>query len=70
MSWGHEHTELPHGKSLHGEPLKNALTNIFSEYATNIVVKKLSPCASSKRNESLNNTIATKNPKSGITEEV
>lgn len=60
---GYKHTELPNGKNLHGEPLKNALTNIFSEYATDIVVKKLSPCANSQRNESLNNTIATKNPK-------
>ena len=59
----YKHTELPNGKSLHGEPLKNALTNIFSEYDTDIVVKKLSPCANSQRNESLNNTIATKNPK-------
>ncbi|XP_068673244.1 uncharacterized protein [Montipora foliosa] len=60
---GYKHTELPNGKCLHGEPLKNALTNIFSEYATDIVVKKLSPCANSQRNESQNNTIATKNPK-------
>lgn len=60
---GYKHTELPNGKNLHGEPLKNALTNIFSEYATDTVVKKLSPCANSQRNESLNNTIATKNPK-------
>ncbi|XP_067030541.1 uncharacterized protein [Acropora muricata] len=59
----YKHTGLPNGKSLYGEPLKNALTNIFSEYATDIVVKKLSPCANSQRNESLNNTIATKNPK-------
>ena len=59
----YKHTDLPNGKDLHGEPLKNALTNIFSEYATDIVVKKLSPCANSQRNESLNNTIATKNPK-------
>lgn len=59
----YKHTDLPNGKSLYGEPLKNALTNIFSEYATDIVVKKLSPCANSQRNESLNNTIATKNPK-------
>ena len=59
----YKHTDLPNGKSLYGEPLKNALTNIFSEYATDIVVKKLSPCANSQRNESLNNTIATKKPK-------
>ena len=44
--------------------MKNALTNIFSEYATDIVViKKLSPCTKSQQNESLNNTIVTKNPK-------
>ena len=43
--------------------MKNALTNIFSEYATDIVVKKPSPCANSQRNEILNNTIATKKPK-------
>jgi len=60
---GHKHTELPNGKSLDREPLKNALTNIFSEYATDIVAKKLFPCANSQRNESLNNTISTKNPK-------
>ena len=60
---GYKHTELPNGKSLNGEPLKNALTNIFSEYATDIVVKKLSACANSQHNKSLNNTIATKNPK-------
>ena len=63
---GYKHTELPNGKSLHGEPLKNALTNIFSEYATDIVVKKLSPCANSQRNGSLNNTIATKKPQNPV----
>ncbi|PFX14167.1 Fibrillin-1 [Stylophora pistillata] len=57
------HTELPNGESLHGEPLKNAQSNIFSEYATDIVVKKLSPSANCQRNESLNNTIAKKTPK-------
>ena len=59
----YKHTDLPHGKDLHGEPLKNTLTSLFSEYATDIVVKKLSPCANSQRNESINSTIATKNPK-------
>jgi hypothetical protein len=59
----YKHTDLPHGKDLHGEPLKKTLTSLFSEYATDIVVKKLSPCANSQRNESINSTIATKNPK-------
>ena len=61
-SASYKHTDLPNGKDLHGEPLKNALTSIFSEYSTDIVVKKLSPCANSQRNESLNNTISTKKP--------
>ena len=59
----YKHTDLPHGKDLIGEPLKNTLTSLFSEYATDIVVNKLSPCANSQRNESINSTIATKNPK-------
>lgn len=60
---GYTHTKQPNGKSLRGEPLKNALTNFFSEYATDIVVKKLSPRVNSQQNESLSNTIATKHPK-------
>ena len=59
----YKHTDLPNDKDLHGEPLKNALINIFSEYTTDIVVRRLSPCANSQRNESLNSTISTKNPK-------
>ena len=59
----YKHSDLPNGKDLHGEPLKNNLTSIFSEYATDIVVNKLSPCANSQRNESINSTITTKNPK-------
>ena len=59
----YKHTDLPNGKDLHGEPLRNALTNIFSEYTTDIVAEKLSPCANSQRNESLNSTVSTKNPK-------
>ena len=59
----YKHTDLPHGKDLLGEPLKKTLTSLFSDYATDIVVNKLSPCANSQRNESINSTIATKNPK-------
>lgn len=59
----YKHTDLPNGKDLSGEPLKKALTEIFDEYSTDIVVNKLTPCANSQRNESLNSTIATKNPK-------
>ena len=59
----YKHTDIPHGKDLIGESLKNTLTSLFSEYATDIVVNKLSPCANSQRNESINRTIATKNLK-------
>ena len=59
----YKHTDLPNGKDLHGEPLKNTLNNLFSEYATDIVVNKLSPCANSQRNESINSKTATKTPK-------
>ena len=36
---------------------------MFDEYATNVVVKKLTPFANSQRNESLNSIIGSKNPK-------
>ena len=60
---GYKHTDLPNGKDLFGDSLKKALTDIFDEYSTDIVVKKLTPCTNSQRNESLNSTIGSKNPK-------
>ena len=60
---GYKHTDLPNGKDLFGDSLKKALTDIFDEYSTDIVVNKLTPCANSQRNESLNSTIGSKNPK-------
>ena len=41
---------------------KKALSDILDEYSTDIVVNKLTPCANSQRNESLNSTIGSKNP--------
>ena len=35
----------------------------FAEYTTDIVLEKLAPCLNSQRNESLNGTIGSKNPK-------
>lgn len=46
-----------------GDSLKKALTDIFDEYSTDIVVSKLTPCANSQRNKRLNCTIGSKNPK-------
>lgn len=59
----YHHNELPYGKDLHGEELKNALTLIFEEYTTDVVLEKLTPCLNSQRNESLNGTIGSKNIK-------
>lgn len=59
----YHHNELPYGKDLHGVELKNALTQIFEEYTTDVVLEKLTPCLNSQRNESLNGTIGSKNIK-------
>ena len=59
----YRHNDLSHGKDLHGEQLRNTLTQLFDEYSTDTVVSKLAPCENSQRNESLNSVIGTKNPK-------
>ncbi len=60
---GYTHRALPYGKDLHGKDLQEALENIMNEYTTDIVLNKLAPCLNSQRNESLNGTIGSKNPK-------
>ena len=47
----YKHSELPFGN----DELERALTTVFNEYSTDVVVKKLSPATNSQRNESLNN---------------
>ena len=37
--------------------------DILEEYSTDTVVNKLAPCANSQRNESLNSSIGSENPK-------
>ena len=59
----YKHNDLPFGKDLHGDELEKALTTVFNEYSTDVVVKKLAPAANSQRNESLNNVVGSKNPK-------
>lgn len=49
------------GKPLTGDMLRNHLKGIFERFARNS--ERLAPCGSSQANESLNNTIASKNPK-------
>ena len=58
----YKHTYLPNGKDLFEDSLKKALSDILDEYSSDIVVNKLTPCANSQRNESLNSTISSKNP--------
>ena len=48
---------------LDGDELEKALTTVFNEYSTDVVVEKLAPAANSQRNESLNNVVGSKNPK-------
>jgi hypothetical protein len=58
----YKHVYLPHGKDLHGEELKLAWNDIFSQYHSDTMVEKLAPIANSQRNESLNSTVGSKNP--------
>ena len=59
----YKHRDLPFGKDLVGESLKNPLEEVFEIYSSENVIKKLGHNASSQRNESLNSTIGSKNPK-------
>ena len=59
----YKHTDLPNSKDLFGDSLKKALNDILDKNSTDILVSKLTPCANSQRNESLNSTIGSKNPK-------
>ena len=43
--------------------MKSALQNLFDEYSTDTVAKKLAPMANSQRNEALNSVVGSKNPK-------
>ncbi|XP_066590805.1 uncharacterized protein [Prorops nasuta] len=56
------HHNLPNGKPLTDDKLKERLTSIFHRFASN--AKKIAPCASTQTNESVNNIVASKNPKS------
>ncbi|CAB4000413.1 exonuclease R569 [Paramuricea clavata] len=59
----YKHAYLPYGKDLHGEELKLTLNDIFSQYHSDNMVEKLAPIANSRRNESFNSTVGSKNPK-------
>lgn len=55
------HKNLPKGKPLTDADLRLSLTKLLSKYIKN--AKQISQCGSTQANESLNNLIATKNPK-------
>jgi hypothetical protein len=59
----YKHHSLPNGKYLHCAKLKQALSRLFVEYVTDIVMKKMVPFVNSQRNESFNNIVCSKNPK-------
>ena len=48
---------------MYGDALKTTLTEIFSQYYSDIVIKKLAPAANSQRNESFNSVVGSKAPK-------
>ena len=58
----YRHSSLPYGKDLSNTSTKAALTKLFNGYVNN--ADKLCHYGSSQANESLNNTIASKQPKS------
>ena len=57
----YRHNNLPHGKPLTDARLRENLEKLFSRFANN--APKLAPCASTQANESINNIVASKNPK-------
>ena len=57
-----KHNHLPHGKPLTDLVPKISLINLLSKYANK--AEQISQCGSTQANESLNQVISTKNPKS------
>lgn len=56
------HSHLPNGKSLTDQDLRVSLQQLFTKYANGS--EKIAKCASTQSNESMNNLVASKNPKS------
>ena len=57
------HNDLPNGKDLKGENLKENLTKLFQVYLSDTVIHKLVENAFSQSNESLHSTVGSKVPK-------
>ena len=56
------HNDLPNGKDLKGENLKENLTKLFRVYSSDTVIHKLVENTSSQSNESLHSTVGSKVP--------
>ena len=59
----YKHRDLPYEKDLFRENLKKSTRRGFPIYSNQNVVRKIAQNASSQRNQSLNSTIGSKNPK-------
>ena len=59
----YQHANLPYGRDLCGSSLKSALVDLFSQYYSDAVIRKLAPVGNSQRNESFNSTVGSKAPK-------
>lgn len=55
------HKNLPHGKSLVDPNLKTKMVTLIERYVA--IAAKIAQCVSNQVNESMNNIIASKNPK-------
>ena len=64
----YKYRDLPFGKDLVGESLKKSLKEVFEIYSSENVIKKIPHNASLQRNESLNSTVGSKNPKYAVME--
>ena len=64
----YKHTNLPHGRNLHGDALKSALTDIFSQYHSEYVVDSTDLSQQSTPNgmNPLTVLLVRKHPRSGI----
>ena len=58
----YKHEHLPNGQPLTDPELRVSLTQLLTRFAGN--ASKLAPCGSSQANESFNNIVASKHPKS------
>ena len=62
----YKHKNLPDGKDLRGDGLKQFLEEVVEPFMTDKAVERLAPLGSTQRNECLNHVIAIKKSKNSI----